>query len=225
MKYIKENKNWSISYLITLMIVIIVCIYQSASIYLLIITLCGVSYTMFIAKNQKIGLYIGVIYVIFYGLLMLSEKMYAGFFYNIIYSLPMLIYGIKMWENPKNTHDMVKKLTNKNRTILVIITVITILIVSNLLKIYGSQNTLLDSATSILGYIGLFFLSNRYIEQWYVYMVCNLSNIILWFVMCLSDMGNLPILIMFIIYFINSIYGYINWNQLLKNKQAEKTIV
>ena len=56
-------------------------------------------------------------------------------------------------------------------------------------------------------------MSNKYIEQWSVWMVANLVNTILWAVLTFKDISNLPVFLMWTIYFINSVYGYLLWKR------------
>ena len=82
----------------------------------------------------------------------------------------------------------------------------------------GGNQVILDSITSVLGYIGIYLMSNKYIEQWSVWIIANLSNVILWIMLTIENMTNLPVFLMWMIYFINSVYGYLLWRKYNKRK-------
>jgi nicotinamide mononucleotide transporter len=55
--------------------------------------------------------------------------------------------------------------------------------------------------------------TRKYIEQWIMWMLANLAGIVLNVFVTFSDINNLPILIMWVIFLLNSIYGYVSWRR------------
>lgn len=212
------KKNiWYIYFIISCLIVLIASISQHATLLMLISTLCGVIYSLLVAKNVKYSLLFGIVNVSTYGYILFTENIYGGFFINIFYSLPMLVYGYYNWNKASKKDDYgIKKLSTKTRERGSIAIVITILIYSIVLKLLGGSNILLDSISSILGYVGIYLLTNRYVEQWNIWIISNLANVVLWIALTIEDISNLSFMIMWIVYFVNSFYGYINWNNKVK---------
>ncbi len=140
--------------------------------------------------------------------------MYAGALYNILYSLPMLIWGYIKWKNVQDEKNSgVKVLSKRIRIISSLIILVTTIIYAIILKYLGGNNYILDSITAILGYVAIYLMSNKYIEQWITWIVCNAVSVILWIIITIQNVNNLPMLLMWTIYLINSIYGYVSWNK------------
>ncbi len=194
---------------ICLLIVLIGSIYFKSSLISVVISLCGILYTYLIAKKSRLGYFFGIINVTLYGLLLYTQKIYVGCIYNLFYSLPILIYGYYYWSN----NDKINTL--KNKTLYNILIVVVFIV--GFTNFITSSNilTTLDILASLFGCIGIYLLSNKYIEQWPIWIMSNTFNVILWVVLTVSLINNLPVLLMWIFYLINSIYGYINWHKSL----------
>lgn len=215
----KGEKNsfiigWLIYFILSILIVYISSILQKSNILLVISSIFGVIYSLLIAKEKRIAFIFGIINVSTYGYLLFAQKLYGGLIYNILYSLPMLIWGYIKWKKVQNKENSgVKIISNKNRIVLTIVFTLLIMSYSLVLKSIGGYNYILDSITSVLGYLGIYLMSNKYIEQWIVWIICNLANTILWYMLSAGNTNNIPMLMMWIIYLINSIYGYITWRK------------
>ena len=184
----------------------------------IISSVAGVAYVLLVAKERRIAFIFGAINVLLYGLILLKESVYGGVIYNIVYSLPMMIYGYFAWgKKAKEKNSGVKNLSKKTRIILVIVFAIAIVVYSQILKYMGGNQTILDSITTLLGFLGIYLMTNKYMEQWQTWIIVNFANVLMWVILVQQDITNLPVLLMWLIYLINSIYGYIVW----KNKYKQ----
>lgn len=205
-------KKWNIYFILATFITVLLCIMQKSSLLLSISSITGVIYSLLIARNTKYAFIFGIINVATLGYILYIQNIYGGFLYNILYSLPMLIWGYVKWGKISNTKNSgIKKLKKKTKIIGVIILTVIIFIASYILYKLGSNNYILDASASILGYAGIYLMTNKYIEQWDVFVICNLANLGMWASITYYDMTNIPVFVMWLIYTLNSLYGYISW--------------
>lgn len=213
----KYSIGWYIYSAIVLVVTLGVCIYQRNSLILVITTISGIIYVLLTAKVNKYGLLFGIVNVFLYGIILLNEKIYGGTIYNLAYGLPMMIYGyIKYAKDDKNSDLGIKTIPSKTRVWAIMILIMIIAISSYILSSFNSNLAVIDSITTILGFVGVYLLSNKYREQWIVWIISNLMNAIMWTILTIENIEKLPMLIMWIVYLINSIYGLIYWNKLNK---------
>lgn len=211
--------GWLIYFVISILIVLIGGIYQKSSLLSIIASTFGIAYVLLIAKEKRIAFLLGAVNVFTYGIVLWKQKIYSGVIYNMIYSLPMLIYGFFVWgKASKKENNGIRVISKRNRILLIGISTVIIIINAIILKKMGGNQVILDSITSVLGYIGIYLMSNKYIEQWSVWIIANLSNVILWIMLTIENMTNLPVFLMWMIYFINSVYGYLLWRKYNKRK-------
>lgn len=217
---------WKIYFIIACLVIIIGSIYQGSTLILSISSLCGVIYSLLVAKNVKWSLIFGIINVSSYGFILLDQNIFGGFIYNVLYSLPMLIYGFYNWNKSKDKEDSgIKYLSKEVKIIGTIFLMLAIYIYALVLSYLGGDNVILDSSTSVLGYVGIYLLTNKYVEQWNIWILSNLINLTLWIILTLEDLSNLPLALMWAIYFINSFYGYYLWNKKLKSNNGKCVII
>ena len=70
----------------------------------------------------------------------------------------------------------------------------------------------LDGFSAVLPIIGTWLLVNMYKEQWLYWLAYNLLEVALWFTVLSAAPEMLAIFAMRVVFFINSVFGYFNWN-------------
>lgn len=207
----KENISikWKIYFLICVITVIICSIVQKNNFFMLLSSVCGVIYVLFNAKGIKYSFLFGIINALTYGIILVMEKMYGSACYNLLYVLPMLIYGY--FKVSKEKEFKINRLENNVRIYIAGVFITLVVGIAIILKIFGGNLVVLDSISTIGGFLAVFLLSNRYIEQWPVFILVNIAGVITWSILTFENILNLPMLLTWIIYTINSVYGQITW--------------
>lgn len=81
----------------------------------------------------------------------------------------------------------------------------------------GSNRPFRDSVTDGTNGVGQLLMNNLYAEQWIFWIATNIFSIYLWW----GSGGNLQIVVMYLVYTINSLYGWYKWNQSAKAATAK----
>lgn len=218
----KYSLGWIIYSIMVFVITLGVCVYQKNSLLLVITTLTGIVYVLLNAKSNKYGFVFGMINLLLYGIILLNEKIYASAIYNLFYAFPMVIYGyVKYIKDEKQNNLGMKVLKKKTRIYITLILIFTIAITAYILNLIGGNLIIVDSIITILGIVAVYLLSNRYKEQWIVWIITNLTGTIMWIILTIQNTQKLPILIMWIVYLINSVYGLIHWEKIYKEKNKK----
>ncbi len=175
----------------------------------------GVIYVILIAKQERKAYLFGMGNVFLYALAVNKKGLYISTLYNLLYSLPILIYGYVHWGKlEKNNKDSVKEFSLREKILgmfLIIITTIGFAMFSK--EVLGGTNVLADSVVSVCVCVAMFLMTQKYVEQWMLFIISNFMGIILFFPRSFEDMNNIDLFAMWTIYFINSIYGYISWKK------------
>lgn len=69
-----------------------------------------------------------------------------------------------------------------------------------------------DSFTTALSVVALFMLSRKWVEQWLVWIVVDIVCVILY-----AHKGLYPTAILYALYSVIAVFGYLNWLKLMKN--------
>jgi len=182
----------------------------------------GVIYVILIAKQERMAYFFGIGNVVLYAITVYNKGLYISAGYNLLYSLPVLIYGYIYWGKLEEKGESgIKYFSGVKRFIGIILMSFAVIVLAFISeKILGGNNALLDSITSVCVCVATFLLAKKYIEQWWLFIVSNFMGIILFFPKSFSDIISIDLFAMWVVYFINSIYGYISWKKSLGGKKG-----
>ena len=132
----------------------------------------------------------------------------------------MQFIGIYLWRKKRvsKTKDDVKVvyMTNKQRIIWSLITIVAIILYGFVLKSLGGNLPFIDSSSTVMSIIAMILMVFVFVEQWILWILVNIVSIIMWYVAILKGSNDIAVLIMWIAYLVNAIYGLINWIKLAK---------
>lgn len=178
-----------------------------------------------LVARRKVSNYIwGIFATISYGIYAYYYSFTGEWMLNLIYYLPMNIFGWIMWsKNSQHKTQVVSKTLGTKNSIIVystsfigIILFALIISISNVqIFLYGESTRpfwqcLIDGATTTLSITAMILLVKCYREQWILWIIVDvISLVILWgFIQF-----DLTMIVMWLTFTINAIYGYIKWGK------------
>lgn len=196
-------------------------LYWQDSLIGIIASLTGIWCVVLVAKGRISNYYVGLINVIAYAYVAWGWKYYGEVMLNIGYYFPAQFVGLYLWNKNKiNDKEVkVKFMTNKSRVLWSVISIIGVIGYGYLLKYLGGDLPFVDSLSTTLSVIAMILMIWRYMEQWILWIVVDVASIVLWFVVLLKGGNDISILIMWVAYLVNAIYGLINWIKMYKEQE------
>jgi nicotinamide mononucleotide transporter len=162
---------------------------ESSLLYLIIdaiAAICGIFCVVLCAKGKKSQYIWGLINVIGYIIIAFINKYYGEVMLNALYYLPSQFIGYYLWnkhENKKTENVEGKKLNIKQTALLLVGTAISIGVYKLLLDYLGGNNTILDSASTMISIIANTLMLLRYREQWLLWIIIDIITVIMWVLM------------------------------------------
>ena len=217
MNYFKDWNWWDYTWTIISSIVGTWIGLQWGSWLSVITMLTGLWCVILVAKGRIFNYYIGIINVVGYAYISYSYQLYGEVMLNALYFLPMQFVGLYIWSKNKDGRiiDKVKTqfLSNRARIWWSITSVISIIVYAFILKSMGDPTPYLDSTSTVLSIIAMILMAWRYMEQWILWIIVDIASIAMWLIVVLNEGTNdIALLIMWIAFLINAIYGFICWN-------------
>ena len=166
--------------------------------------------SVILCSQRKISFYFfGFIQLGTYMYLALQQRFYGELIENIFYIITMLI-GIVVWLKNYNTEEQIvesKRLSDRLFYIICSIMVFICILFGYYMK-YFTDNTqpFMDSFSTVPAFIAQTLLMLRYREQWIFWIIIDVVSIFMWM---FAD--NWIIVIQFIFWTMNCIYGYRKW--------------
>ena len=129
------------------------------------------------------------------------------FTYIVITTTIALFIWIKNY-NKEEKEVEVRKLTKSGWLIYCIVFILGTILLYIILKCTNDPQPFLDSISTVPAFIAQILLMTRYREQWIMWLVVDIATLILWI-----SIGNIFMIMQYIFWIINCIYGYIKWSK------------
>ena len=135
---------------------------------------------------------------------------------NALYFLPMQFVGLYIWSKHRSTTTkdgvVVEFLSWEQRGVVLMICTIVVLLYAVWLKNMGDPLPLLDSASTILSIVAMILMAWRYMEQWVLWIIVDIVSVAMWWIV-VDENGarDVALLVMWIAYLINAVYGFYYW--------------
>ena len=189
----------------------------------LISSLIGVTALIFVAKGYVLGQLLSVVFSVFYGIVSFYFKYYGETITYLGMTAPVAILSaISWWKNPyKGTKVVeVSKLTKKQISLTLILAISVTTAFYFILKALGNENLIVSTISIATSFVACFlsFLRNPYFLA--VYCLNDIVLIVLWILASIEDIGYLPMIMCFVMFFANDLYGSYNWIKMSKMQSA-----
>lgn len=216
-------KDWSrfeITWLISsTSIMIVLSLISGDNLLALLSGLTGILGVVLAAKGKVSTYFFATINVAIYAYLTFQNALYGEFMLNTFYYIPMNFVGFYLWSRHKNEENgevQGRALTPKQ--IIVLLLAVTAVVIGywQLLSHIGGQLALIDAMSTIFSVVALILQVTRYAEQWLLWIIVNVVSVVMWLLLIGKDSSAVTMVVMWVAYLFNSIYGYYNWKKLSK---------
>lgn len=169
---------------------------------------------VFMVNMRKLSNYFwGFINVVLYGYVAYTASYYGDTMLNWLFYLPIQFIGAYMWSKSMSEDNMTsKKITSIYVLIgMVVGSIITVLLYSHSLALMGGNLTTIDATTTTLSMLATFLMIKGYREQWVCWIMVNFLSIYMWSINFIDNETSFSVLIMWIMFLSNSVYGAYTW--------------
>ena len=191
----------------------------------LIASLVGVSSLIFIAKGNVVGQFLIILFSILYGIVSIRFRYWGEMITYLFMSLPAAVSACITWlKNPSTENKnevLVATMTKKKFWLSLFVSLLVTTAFYFILRYLHTANLWLSTlsvATSFLA-ASFLFLRSRYYAL--AYAANDIVLIGLWTLASLQSLSYLPMVVCFVAFLCNDLYGFINWKRMQdrQNKQ------
>ena len=190
-----------------------------ADLFSVIASLIGVTALIFVAKGYVIGQILTVVFAVFYGVISFGQQYYGEMITYLGMSSPMAIAAAIAWlKNPfRDTKEVaVRPMTKKTVGWLAVSTVLVTAAFYFILGAMGNASlavSTLSVTTSFLASALTYFRSPYYALA---YAANDVVLIVLWIIAAVGDLSCLSMVLCFVMFLANDLYGFFNWRRMEK---------
>ena len=189
----------------------------------LVASLIGATFLIFIAKGMVIGQLLMLLFSVLYALISWNLCYYGEMLTYLGMTAPMAVLSAIQWiKNPyEGKKGVVKtaKLSKKKIFYLIIMAVIVTWIFYYILLYFNTANMMFSTISVTTSFLAAFLTFLRSPLYALGYAANDIVLIVLWVLATMGDKDYLPMIICFIIFLINDIYGYVSWRKMEKEQE------
>lgn len=186
-------------------------------------SLIGVTSLIFNAKGNPFGQLLMVIFSLLYGVISYTFSYYGEMITYLGMTMPMAIFALISWiRNPykgNKAEVKVNMISRKEHFLMWIATIIITIIFFYILDYFDTANIVPGTISVTTSFLAVYLTFRRSPYFALAYAANDIVLIVLWILASVSDIRYISVVVCFIAFLFNDIYGFINW-QKMKQRQA-----
>ena len=211
---------WSFS---VLSIIISFMVFDRSNYLTLCASLIGVTSLIFCAKGNPVGQVLMIIFSIIYGIISYSFSYFGEMITYLGMTLPMCVFALVSWlKNPykdNKSEVAVAKLKKKDIPLIIISALVVTIAFYFILKHFNTANLLPSTFSVTTSFIAAFLTYKRSPFFALAYATNDIVLIVLWVLATKEDISYISVIICFVVFLFNDLYGFSNWLRMQKRQQ------
>lgn len=199
-------------------------IFDRESFLTLSASLIGVTSLIFNAKGNPFGQLLMVVFSLLYGIISLTFAYYGEMITYLGMTAPMAVFALISWiRNPYNGNRAevkVNRLCKKELIFMILLTAAITWIFYYILAAFNTANLIPSTISVTTSFLAIYLTFRRSAFYALGYAANDIVLIILWVMATISSITYLSVVVCFIIFLINDIYGFISWSKMQKRQQG-----
>lgn len=215
-----EKLLWTIS---VVLIVSSFMIFDRENYLTLIASLVGVTSLIFCAKGNPVGQLLMVIFAIIYSIISYSFQYYGEMITYLGMTLPMSVFSLVSWlKNPFNENKSevkVNRITCKEVVFMCTLTFGVTVAFYFILKHFNTSNLIPSTISVTTSFLAAYLTFRRSPYFALAYASNDVVLIVLWVLASFKDISYISVVICFVVFFVNDLYGFISWLKMMKRQE------
>ena len=181
-------------------------------------SLIGVTSLIFAAKGNPLSQALMIIFSILYGIISYTFDYYGEMITYLGMTGPMAAFALISWlKNPykgKKSEVEVNKISIKETVFMLILTAAVTVIFYFILEYFGTANIIPSTISVTTSFIAVYLTFKRSAYYALAYAANDIILIILWILAALTDISYISVIICFVVFLVNDLYGFISWKRM-----------
>lgn len=214
-----EKRLWGIS---VVLIIISSIASGTQSVLSLFTSVIGATALIFLAKGDVLGEFISVIFSVLYGIVSYEYRYYGEMITYLGMTGPIALLSLISWlKNPFSDHEVkVRETKKRDFVILSAAAVVVTWIFFYILRYFDTPNLFWSTVSIYTSFMAssLSVIRSKFYAVWYA--LNDIVLIILWVMASVDNIRFLPMVMCFVVFFVNDIYGFVQWGKMQKRQSG-----
>lgn len=186
-------------------------------------SLIGVTALIFVAKGDPLGQVLTVVFSVFYGVISWTFRYYGEMITYLGMSAPMAALAVISWL--RNPYEQGKAEVRVNRLklpeigLLAVLTILVTVLFYFILEFFNTANLIPSTVSVTTSFLASYLTFRRSPFYALAYAANDLVLIALWILASMEDPSYFPMILCFVMFFLNDTYGFVNWQRMQKRQR------
>ena len=190
----------------------------------LIASLVGVTSLIFNAKGNPFGQILMIVFSLLYGIISFSFAYYGEMITYLGMTMPMAVFSLISWlRNPykgNKSEVEVNSIRKVEQVFMWLATIVVSVIFYFILKYFNTANLLPSTISVTTSFLAAYLTFRRSPYFALAYAANDIVLIILWVMASISNIHYISVVVCFVAFLFNDIYGFVSW-QNMKKRQSK----
>ncbi len=196
-------------------------LFQSDDILTLIASLVGVTALIYLAKGHVLGQVLVIIFAVFYGIISFYFRYYGEMITYLGMSAPIAVVSLITWlRHPyRGTQEVeVSKLSKGQKLFALPAAAVVTVLFYFILGALGNANLWVSTLSVTTSFLASYLSACRSPYYALAYAANDVVLIVLWVLAAITDIGSVPMVACFVMFFANDIHGFISWKRMYRRQ-------
>lgn len=188
-------------------------------------SLIGTTSLIFNAKGNPIGQALMVVFSLLYGVISYTFSYFGEMITYLGMTGPMALFALISWlRNPyKGNHAevAVNRLENKELALMYVLTALVTVAFYFILDYFDTANMIPSTLSVTTSFVAVYLTFRRSPYFALAYAANDVVLIVLWTLAAVEDISYLSVIICFVMFLVNDLYGFVSWKRMEKRQMAE----
>ena len=185
-------------------------------------SLIGTTSLIFNAKGNPIGQALMIVFSLLYGVISYTFSYFGEMITYLGMTGPMALFALISWlRNPYNGNHAevaVNRLENKEVVLMYMLTVLVTFAFYFILDYFNTANMIPSTLSVTTSFIAVYLTFRRSPYFALAYAANDVVLIVMWTMAAAEDISYLSVIICFVMFLVNDLYGFLNWKRMEKRQ-------
>ena len=185
-------------------------------------SLIGTTSLIFSAKGNPIGQALMIVFSLLYGVISYTFSYFGEMITYLGMTGPMALFAFVSWlRNPYNGNHAevaVNRLENKELVLMYMLTALVTLGFYFILDHFNTANMIPSTLSVTTSFIAVYLTFRRSPYFALAYAANDVVLIVLWTLAAVEDISYLSVIICFVMFLVNDLYGFVSWKRMEKRQ-------
>lgn len=204
------------------------CIFDRENYLTLSASLIGVTSLIFNAKGNPFGQLLMVIFSLLYGIISYSFSYYGEMATYLGMTMPMAVFALVSWlRNPyegNRAEVKVNRISRKETVFMWILAAFVTVIFYFILTYFNTANIIPSTLSVTTSFVAVYLTFRRDPHFAIAYASNDIVLIVLWMLASVEEVRYISVVVCFIAFLVNDIYGFMNWRKMEEKQTSISSI-